>query len=314
MPTRAEIYGKIASRVTTEPDRVRHQYVRRLADYTRRDTILLASGFLDPQVSASSYYGISTGDVQSFMAALHRLKGTQLDIVLHSPGGELAATEQIVEYLRAKYTHIRAIVPQLAMSAATLLCCACDEIVMGKHSAIGPIDPQFYVPSSIAPPGWVAAQVILDEYRRAKSEIVQSPQMADYWQMRLLGLPFGLLSECERAITLSEERAASWLAKYMFGLSKEDGLPKEATAESLEKARQLATWLGSADEHKDHGRPISARMARDRGIAVVQLEDDQELQERVLSVFHASMATFRFTRQVKLVENHLGRGDRVSVA
>lgn len=28
------------------------------------------------------------------------------------------------------------------MSAATMLACACDEIVMGKQSAIGPIDPQ----------------------------------------------------------------------------------------------------------------------------------------------------------------------------
>ena len=80
------------------------------------------------------------------MSALHELKGEELDLILHSPGGSLEVSEQVVTYLRSKYRHIRAVVPQNAMSAATMIACACDGIVMGKHSALGPIDPQITVP------------------------------------------------------------------------------------------------------------------------------------------------------------------------
>ena len=81
------------------------------------------------------------------MSALHGLKGKVLDLVLHSPGGSLEAADQIVQYIRSKYEHIRAIIPQNAMSAATMIACACDEIVMGKQSAIGPTDPQITFPT-----------------------------------------------------------------------------------------------------------------------------------------------------------------------
>lgn len=52
------------------------------------------------------------------MSAVHELKGESLDIIIHNPGGSAEATEQIVLYLRKMFSHIRAIIPQNAMSAA----------------------------------------------------------------------------------------------------------------------------------------------------------------------------------------------------
>ena len=49
------------------------------------------------------------------------------------------------------------------------------------------------------------------------------------------------------------------------------------------------------------------------GLKVERLEEDQGLQERVLSVFHATMVTFAVTPCVKLVENHTGRGTFLQV-
>ncbi|MHB1126932.1 MAG: hypothetical protein ACYC2T_08230 [Bacillota bacterium] len=46
---------------------------------------------------------------------MDRSKG--LDLILHTPGGEIAATESLVDYLRSMFgSDIRAIVPQIAMS------------------------------------------------------------------------------------------------------------------------------------------------------------------------------------------------------
>lgn len=55
-------------------------------------------------------------------------------MIIHSPGGSAEATEALVKYLRAKFQHIRVIIPYGAMSAPTMLACPADIIVMGKHS------------------------------------------------------------------------------------------------------------------------------------------------------------------------------------
>ena len=69
-----------------------------------------------------------------------------LDLLIHTPGGEIAALESLGQYLRAKFgTNIRAFVPMIAMSAGTMLACCANEIFMGKQSNIGPFDPQMGV-------------------------------------------------------------------------------------------------------------------------------------------------------------------------
>src|SRR3990172_1934493 len=70
-----------------------------------------------------------------------------LDLILHLPGGSAEVREAIVQYLRSRFTDIRVFIPQAAMSAASMLSCAANRIVMGSHSFMGPIDPQFVLRS-----------------------------------------------------------------------------------------------------------------------------------------------------------------------
>jgi len=74
------------------------------------------------------------------------------------------------------------------------------------------------------------------------------------------------------------------------------------------KAKDIAEWLGNAKVHKMHGRPIGIDQAITKGLKIEKLEDNQDLQEAVLSVFHATIVTFQVTDCVKMVENHNGRG------
>ena len=95
--------------------------------------------------------------------------GALLDLILHSPGGSIGAAEAIVLYLRSRFKHIRVIVPNLAMSAAAMISCAADKIVLGKHSFLGPTDPQIPI-RTVNGLEFVPAQAILDEFERAKLE------------------------------------------------------------------------------------------------------------------------------------------------
>lgn len=300
MATKHEITQEIIQIKNNAQDTVRRKYLKDLSDFTDRDTILYCTAYSTPKASGvpSNALSIISDDLQGFMTAMHNLKRDKLDIIIHSPGGSAEAVEQIMNYLRTKYKHIRAIVPQSAMSAATMLACACDEIVMGKHSALGPIDPQLTFPMQNGAPFTAPAHSLLNEFNKAKSEILADPKVAPIWIPKLTSWPAGILDICEKTIKLAKEKVALWLESYMF----------KGDCDAHQKAISIAEWLGNYENHLTHGRPIPISTAIDMGLRVIQLEDNQEFQERVLSVFHASIITIEITNCVKIIENHDGIG------
>ena len=108
------------------------------------------------------------------MEVSHGLSGDQLDLILHSPGGYPEAAEAIVAYLRSRFADIRVIVPQLAMSAATMIACAADKIVLGKHSFLGPTDPQIMLATPLGVRS-VPAQSVLDQFDRPRRNVQTQP-------------------------------------------------------------------------------------------------------------------------------------------
>lgn len=299
MPTRNEIFNEIATEKAAAQDTIRRKYLNELAQFTERDTIILSSAFSSRKLPDLPSFSVSitNEDIHGFMSAFNGLNGDKLDIILHSPGGSPEAAEQIVKYIRKKYNDVRAIIPQNAMSAATMIACSCDTILMGKHSAIGPIDPQITYPTEsghfTAP-----AQSILDEFEQAKEEIKKDPATAPIWIRRIDKYPIGFLKICDNTINLSKEIVANWLATWML----------KADPEKEKLSKEIADWLGDTNEHKTHGRPIDINEARAKGMIVEALEDNNELQDKVLSVFHAAIATHNFSECTKFVENHNGKG------
>lgn len=304
MPSRNEILEEITKAKGGAQDTIRRKYLTELSDFTDRDVVIVSSAFSSMKVQNLPTFliSITNEDIQGFMSSLYGLKRDKLDLILHSPGGSLEAAEQIVKYLRSKYKHIRVIIPQNAMSAATMIACAADVIVMGKHSAIGPIDPQITIPAAtghfVAP-----AQSILDEFELAKKEIKNDPQTAPIWVRRLDKYPIGFLKVCENTINLSQEIVQKWLETWMF---KNDH-------EKREKAKIISEWLSKTNLHKTHGRPINMKEGEGKGLIIERLEDDNEFQDKVLSVFHAAMATHLVSNCVKFIENQNGQGAFLNV-
>lgn len=104
--------------------------------------------------------------MNGFMMAVHKLERSKgLDLVLHTPGGSIASTESIVRYLHLMFDHdIRVIVPQIAMSAGTMIACSSREIILGKQSSLGPIDPQMR---------GIPAQGVISEFKKALDDYKQ---------------------------------------------------------------------------------------------------------------------------------------------
>jgi ClpP class serine protease len=67
---------------------------------------------------------------------------TPIDVLLHTPGGLVLASEQIARALKGHPAKVTVLVPHYAMSGGTLIALAADEIVMDEAAVLGPVDPQ----------------------------------------------------------------------------------------------------------------------------------------------------------------------------
>ena len=229
------------------------------------------------------------------MEAVHGLTGRDLDLIIHSPGGSAEAAEAIVLYLRSKFDHVRVFVPHMAMSAATMLACAADQIVMGNHSFIGPIDPQLQLQTPLGI-RIVAAQAIIQQFEMAQTESAD-PAKIRAWLPMLSQYGPDLLATCLNASDLSRTLVTEWLSKYMF----------QGDPNADQKADDIAGWLGNHGIFKTHGRPIARALAEQRVLNIFELESDQPLQDAVLSIYHAVAHSLGSTGAVKIIESHLGK-------
>lgn len=301
MPTWGKILLRLQEMQKTPPpdlsagtsilDYVRRDYLATHHRITGRNVILYASKWTqdggDPIRTM-----MTIGDMDGFMNAVHGLEGDNLDLILHLPGGHAEAAERVGGYLRTRFRHIRVFVPLAAMSAATMLACVADEIVMGKHSHLGPIDPQFVLGTESGRRA-MPAYAIIEQFARAKSEIVANPSVTHAWLPILRQFDQALLIQCEFAAQLAREMVTAWLQKYML-------------AGNASLAADVGAKLADHRSFLSHSRAIDRDEARKIGLNIGDLETDPALQDAVLSIYHAVSHTFSGAAAVKIVENHKG--------
>ena len=151
-----------------------------------------------------------------------------LDIILHTPGGLVLAALQIARAIQAHKGKVTVFVPHYAMSGGTLIALAADEIVMCKHSVLGPIDPQ------------------IGQYPAASFiKVIEQKPISEVEDQTLIMADIG-----RKAIQQLEAAATSLLSRHM----------KEDAAAAL--ATKLATGMWT------HDYPISAEEARSLGLPI----------------------------------------------
>lgn len=291
MPAWANVLEEIGEKQRSghqATDLIRRKYLKALHEHTGRNVIAYYSGWLFRPINTPNL-SVGDDDMNAFMSAVHQFDRSKgLDLILHTPGGDIAATEALVKYLWVMFDkNIRVIVPQLAMSAGTMIACAATSIVLGKQSSLGPIDPQI---------GGVPAQGVLDEFQMAVENIKQEPASAPLWQQIVSRYHPSFLNECAQAIDWSRNMVRGWLCENMF----------EADATAADKAGSIVDYLGSHSATAAHARHIPLSKCEEIGLKIERLEDDESLQDLVLTVHHAYMHTFSMTPAIKITENHLG--------
>lgn len=273
----------------SQSDYVRRKYLKKLSGLTQRNTIAYYSAFLTKHNKDN--LDINDMDVNGFMNALKGMDCSRgLDLILHTPGGSPAAAEAIVSYLRSKFGgNIRVIVPQMAMSAGTMIACAASEIIMGKQSSLGPIDPQF---------NGIPAYNIKSEFEEAKKDLSENPQNVKYWAIKLQQYPAAFLKTALDAIELSDTLVREWLGTCMFDKNN---------PEELQIIDRIVRSLNEHNNSKLHGRHFNVDFCKAMGLKITSMEEDDILQDVILSVHHAYMLSINGTDVIKIIESDAGK-------
>ena len=276
------------SRAQSAHDVIRRRYLRRLFRHTGRNVIAYYSGYLTKRIDGIE---INDEDKNGYMLCVHQLERDKgLDLILHTPGGDGQAAISLVDYLRSMFKdNMRAIVPQLAMSAGTMIACSCSSIVMGRQSSLGPIDPQF---------GVIAAANLLSEVKKAKADIISNPSSALFWNPILSKITPSFIEKCELAVQDSNEFLDKTLRANM--LSSVEASERDSIVERI-----IAVFANN--DGKAHNTHINAEKCADLGLKIDRLEDDPILQDLVLTIHHCYMHSLTNTPAFKIIENHRGR-------
>jgi ClpP class serine protease len=179
-------------------------------------------------------------DIDDSEAVLRAIRQTPpdaaIDLLLHTPGGLVLASEQIAYAVRAHPGKVTVLVPHYAMSGGTLIALAADEIVMDESAVLGPVDPQLGDVSAAALVRVTAKKPVerLDDRTLLMADVAEKAlrHMKQVVADLLAGRP-----DPQRAETIAEELAGGHYthddpitvseAKEL-GLHVKTGLPREA--------------------------------------------------------------------------------------
>jgi hypothetical protein len=235
---------------------------------------------------------ISDEDKGAFMMAVHGMdRQLGLDLILHTPGGSLAATESIMHYLHEMFgVNIRTIIPQIAMSAGTMMACSSRLIIMGKHSNVGPIDPHLRS---------ISAQMVLGEFEQAWKEVQKDPGKAALWQPIISKYHPTFLTQCKNAVDWARAFTERNLRTVMFA----------GDADAAKKAADIVESLISFGTQNLHDRHLHIHDCLGMGLKVEALENvaGPEFQDTILTVHHSYLLALANTAAIKMIENHTGR-------
>lgn len=202
-------------------------------------------------------------------------KSDNLVFFIHTPGGVAEVVEKMVDIIRHHYKEVWFVVPDMAMSAGTILCMSGDKIYMDYSSALGPIDPQ--IPNSEGQ--LVPALGYLDHVDKMiqKSE---AGTLTDAEFAILQNQDLATLRRYEQARDLSVSLLKDWLVKYKFKDWNTHSRTGEAVTgeEKTQRAQEIAEALSDHNRWHSHGRMIGIKtLTNDLRLRIEDYTDNVEL-------------------------------------
>jgi len=183
------------------------------------------------------YQFIDVEDAEEVLRGIREAKGKPIDLIVHTPGGQLHASMQIARALRNHIAKTRVFVPHYSMSGGTIIALAANEIIMDRDASLGPVDPQVgdFLRGVFPAPSW------LHVARKKGLEADDATLMMSDISEKALGFTKSMLNE---------------LLDGKF----EDKEKQKQVVEKLAGGEMIHAQIISAKDAKDLGLPVSTEL------------------------------------------------------
>ena len=219
-------------------------------------------------------------------------KHKTLAFVLTTHGGLAEVAERAVEVMRHFYERVVFIVPDMAMSAGTILCLSGDDIYMRYTSCLGPIDAQVWTGDRyISASAYLEKVEALIEKSRSEKDGITEAELR-----LLLQQDLGRIASFEQAANLAKDLACNWLVKYKFrhwtNHESNPAHPIVTEEQKQSRAAEIVDLLGNNVYWHSHARRISMdTLRRDLRLKILDLSETPELDAQVCC-YHSALRDY----------------------
>lgn len=187
-------------------------------------------------------------------------KSKPLHLLLASPGGDGETAIRMVRSMQARCSELTVLVPDMAKSAATLICLGANHIVMGPGGDLGPVDPQFQLDArSLA-----SAKDIVAAVAEAEERVRLNPETYTLYASLLADVNMLKVEEARSSLSRTGALVREALASH--------SLRSDEDVETLAQALQAPL----IDEPRSHSAVISSDAASKFGLPVTAADPDSD--------------------------------------
>jgi len=263
----------------------RRNLIRKIQDEHKRKLMLYAS---DSKKEKAPIL-LNHEDITVFSDLIESIKDKdKVSVLIHSPGGYAEVAEMVVKMLRSNFKEVDFIIPRFAKSAATMMVCSGEQILMDYRSELGPIDPQIPLGGRR-----FAADAFSEGFKKILKD-TEGKRLNPAYLPVLQKITPADIQAAENAKNLSCSLVKDWLKQYMFKDLPDD--QKEA------KAKDISDWLGDHNTHLSHGRPITLSDAQEKGMKIVDYGQYKKLSSYIWQLYCNIELSFDLTNAYKMYE------------
>ena len=260
-----------------------------------RDILVIAADFS----KARAPIAIEYTDILAVQDQLENMAGQAIDIILETPGGLGEVVEDIVKLIRGKYEKVGMIIPGYAKSAGTIFAMAGDEILMGKGSALGPIDGQLQLGNGKR----FSADAFLEGLTKIKDEVEQKKKLNPAYIPILQNISPGEIQHCENTQNFSKHLVTEWLTNYKFKYWEKHSDGRPVTLEERRtRANEIATEMCSQLRWLTHGRSIKLEDLNKLRVKITDYSTNLELNEAITRYYTLLRMSFENSAIYKIFE------------
>lgn len=186
----------------------------------------------------------------------------EIDVLIVTPGGSGDQVARFVNHLRPRFDNVTFIIPNIAMSAGTILAMSGDDIIMDSRATIGPIDPQVSRQDGSIVPAQSILTVIKEIQDRGQAllDAGKTPLWTDLQVLKSIDAKdIGIAANGSK---FSIELVADYLYNFKFKNwnTHSTGVPV-TDEEKRTRSKEIAAKLCDHSEWKTHSRGITREVA-----------------------------------------------------